>query len=319
MIVQLFRVTVGIALWNVIPLLGSGFLPLQSGNTWIYRSSTTAEEFTIRVGAPMAINERTYYPLSGYTDSTLLVRFEGDLQLLYLDENTGREELLSLFEQFEGGWWVAPFRLCTDLGQTLVARGVHDGPAGPFNNVLQVRYRPYGCADAGLTAEQYTENIGMLRRTQTTIAGPRDFDLVYAKVGTMVIDARPYGSFTASVEDLAGSTSLMISLRVAHNSAHPLDLTFPTTQEYDIRLQDSQGRIVYTWSADKAFAQMVQQESIAGEWIRTVAIPRPFPGEYVLEAWLTSNADSPRFATALPITIGSPEQSLRTQSPRGLR
>ncbi len=178
-------------------LFGADFFPLQEGNTWTYREAATGQTFSVRVGQPVAIAGHQYYDLIGYTDTDLQVRIEETYgTLVYWDGTRNQEMLLTSFEQFEGGHWLAPFRPCPEQdGQGQLKLGNHDGPAGPIAGVLVIQYRAIGCADVGPLQEQYAEHVGMLRRVVSTIAGPRTFDLVAARVGNITIDAAPSASF----------------------------------------------------------------------------------------------------------------------------
>ena len=193
---------VGITLtWG---LMGADFFPLQDGNTWTYREAQTGQTFSVRVGQAVTIAGNVYYKLTGYADSDLLVRVEEVYgALVYWNEARNQENILTSFEPFEGGYWLAPFRTCPDqVGQTQVKPGNHDGPAGPVSDVLEISYRAFGCADVGSLQEQYAGHLGMLRRTQASIAGPRTFDLISARVGNLTIDAAPTGRFSVSVGPL---------------------------------------------------------------------------------------------------------------------
>ena len=85
-------------------------------------------------------------------------------------------------------------------------------------------------------------------------------------------------------------------------------LSFPDAQRYDIRVKDSAGNAVYTWSADKEFVQSVGTillnasdkisftENIAlGEF----AAP-PSPGIYTVEAVL---GNYPEITAKVPLTL----------------
>ena len=224
-----------------------------------------------------------YYSLAGYVDQGVLARVDERNQLVRLDEDTGNEALLASFTPSGEGWWDAPLRTCEQQGQTLERRGVHDGPAGPFPDVLEVRYRTLSCADVGVESEQYAGNIGMVRRVSTTIAGPRQFDLVYARVGKMRIDTLEGGKFTVSVDQNAVPDSLAVTLRLETNAS--LDLPVHTGEEFDIVVRDEAGNAVFTWSADEFFAEAWHERTLGGEWTTTVAVPRPTaPGNYTVQA-----------------------------------
>ena len=71
----------------------------------------------------------------------------------------------------------------------------------------------------------------------------------------------------------------------------PVTLTFPSGQRYDLRIWNDRGQIVYTWSADKLFAQVLTTEKV-GPGERTFAfvanVPNLPAGRYVAEAWLAT-------------------------------
>ncbi len=279
-------------------LLGADLFPLQAGNTWTYREGVTGQEFTVRVGTPIVTNDRVYYSLSGYVEQRLFVRMNETGSLVYLDEETGSERLLTSFEPFESGWWNAPFRQCEQEGQTLEKPGEHGGAAGPIRQVQEMRYRTFSCADAGVESEQYAANIGMVRRVVGSIAGPREFNLVYARIGKQIIDALPHGRFTVSIGDGA-------RLRLQVNSPLPVNLLFATAQEYELVLKDEAGSVVWKWSDGQMFAQAAHERSVATEWSVKVEVAWPTQeGNYTLQAWLTTATDAPQFAATVPLRIG---------------
>jgi hypothetical protein len=305
-------VTVAIAI-NCCVLMGADFFPLRPGNTWTYREASSGQTFTVRVGDAVNTGGNVYYQLTGYVGSDLLVRIEPVYgTLVYWDAVKNQETLLTDFEQFEGGRWLAPFRPCPEqAGQTQVARGTHDGPAGPISDVLVTQYVAIGCADAGTVQEQYAEYIGMVRRVQTSIAGPRTFDLVAARVGNLTVDVAPAGRFTVSVGPPVASGNPTATFRLQVNSAAPLNLSFSSGQEYDLALIDGNGTTVWRWSADKTFVQSTHQRTVTDEWSATVEIPWPtapggglLPGNYTVQATITASAATP-FAATVPVTIAA--------------
>jgi Intracellular proteinase inhibitor len=298
-------------------LCGADFFPLQEGNTWTYRESATGQTFNVRVGKSMAIAGHVYYDLIGYTDTDLWVRIEETFgALVYWDGVRNQEILLTSFEQFEGGHWVAPFRPCPEQdGQAQLKLGNHDGPAGPVAGVLEIQYRTIGCADAGLLREQYADHLGMLRRVVSTIAGPRTFDLTGARVGNLTIDVVPSASFSVSLGPTTGGGPVLATFRLHVNSKLPLTLTFSSGQEYDFALKNSAGTTLWKWSPSQTFLQATHQRIVADEWSATVEIPWPTtsegvlqPGDYTVEAVVT-NANSLPFAATVPATIATPSTS----------
>jgi len=293
------RTVLAVCLIGAGSLLGADMFPLQTGNTWTFRENATGQEFTVRVSIPIVVNDHAYYSLSGYVEQRVFVRRNETGSLVHLDEETGAERLLTSFEPFEGGWWNAPFRQCEQEGKTLEKPGVHDGAAGPILDVQEMRFRSFTCADAGVESEQYAANIGMVRRVVGSIAGPREFNLVYARVGKQIIDALPHGRFSVSVAD--GAT-----LRLQVNSPVPVNLLFPTAQEYDLVLKDEAGNVVWKWSDGQMFAQAAHERIIGTEWSVKVDVPWPTQeGNYTLQAWLTTATDAPQFAATAPVRVGN--------------
>jgi hypothetical protein len=261
---------------------------------------------SVKVGPPATIAGKVYYKLSGYAEPDLLVRIEEVYgALVYWDEARNQEILLTSFEPFEGGRWIAWYRPCPEqVGQTQLKRGTHDGPVGPVPSVLEIRYLTIGCADVGTVQEQYAENLGMLRRVQTSFAGPRTFDLVSARVGNTVIDAAPAGRFTVSVAQPANSPATA-TFRLQVNAASPLTLSFTSGQEYDFAMNDSAGNTVWRWSVSRTFLQALHERVVAGEWSETVEIPGPLQaGAYTVQATVTASSATP-FAATVPLTIAA--------------
>ena len=288
------------------------FFPLREGNAWTYRSVRTGATFTVEVGAPVVMSERVYYMLRGYGEGPLLVRLDERRELVQIDEESGSEQTLTSFAPSEGGWWEAPSRGCRQEGQTLERRGLHDGAAGPIPDVLQINYRIFGCADVGVESEQYAENIGMVRRITTTIAGPDQYDLVYARVGRMEINALPYASFTVSVLDSKAKDQVGAVLRLRTNSLLALNLHFSMGQEFEAVVRDEEGRALWKWSEGQFFTAAVHDKLVWGEWEIPVRIPRAVfaprgsdAGKYTLQAWLTTSGPNPTFAATVPLTVAS--------------
>src|SRR5262249_60110424 len=80
------------------------------------------------------------------------------------------------------------------------------------------------------------------------------------------------------------------------NTSVPVELTFPTSQIYDLNIANDNGAVVYQWSADKSFATVITKLTLGlGETNYVIVTPplmnanRPLPpGKYVAEAWLTT-------------------------------
>lgn len=287
--------------------LAADFFPIDPGNSWTYREAKTGETFSIRVGVPYLINNTVYYPLTGYATKQLLVRTQMNGDLVYLDEERGQEFPLTAFSVSAPLWWQAPYRACDQEGQALAIRSEHQGPIGTLRDVLDVKYRTFSCADAGVTMEQYAEHIGMVQRVITGMDGAHAFNLVEAQIGAMTIDTTPYGRFTVSVTD-PPSGDLTVMLRLSTRPALPLKLTFPTAQEYDVVLRDLDGNVVWRWSDGQEFEQASHQREVGGEYRFFVKVPRPQnAAAYTIEGWLTTSG-SAQFSATIPATVSPAKQ-----------
>ena len=283
------------------------YLPLAVGNTWTYQSASTGETFQIQVRTPFVIQDNVYYALNGYGRTQLMVRHDAAGNLVYFDGERNKEILLTSFEPFEGGWWEAPMRDCPQQeGQTQLKRGTHTGAGGNWDNVLEIHYRTFGCADVGTESEQYAENIGMLRRVVTSFAGPRTFNLVYAHVGSQTIEAGANAYFSVSAQPSA-TNGWLATVRLDLGTTPTIRLGFPTSQLFDAVLRDEEGKELWRWSTAAIFAQVVTSRQFSGEWSMSFVVPHPddTTGVYTLEGFLT-NDSGPRFSGAVKVTAPVP-------------
>ncbi|HWQ56311.1 MAG TPA: BsuPI-related putative proteinase inhibitor [Bryobacteraceae bacterium] len=289
------------------------FLPLETGNYWTYRSTRGQETFTVSVGLPFAIGGQTYYMLNGYATPRLLVRQAEDGDLVWLDEEAGREQPLARF-----GNPGSPYQI-TDggcaLGAEVSAKPVaYDGPAGSFSSALEIRYQPVNCADTGFEQDLYLENIGLVRRTVTTFAGPRTYELIAARVGKWSFAAAPAALARLTFEPpviarAADSDALRFqaTLRISLFGMEPVRLRYSSSQPYELVIRDGAHRVVYRWSEGRAFLPVIREdEEIVGERAFTIDAEVPggrlADGVYQVEAWLT-NMDNPQFAASGTIRV----------------
>lgn len=286
--------------------LAADFLPLQDGNRWTYRDAATGQEFTVRVGSPLAtLDGKTYHRLIGYTARDVWARTLETGTIVYLDEEAEKERILTSFEQVDGGWGEAPFRGCDQESQVEGKGTEHRSRAGVFADAVKLNYRVFSCADTGVVSEVYAPNVGMLSRTVQTIAGPRVMELVEARVGGFNFAAAPAATFAASMVQ-AAEGGLMARLRLVVDGNEALELMYPESKDYDVVIWDETGRRVYQWSEGKAFLQVVRWVSIVGQKSHNVAIEMAAPfgdGRYVMEAWITAGPSGRAFAAMTPFTI----------------
>lgn len=287
-------------------VFAAGFLPLEPGNRWIYREFETGQSFTITVGTPFEIGGGVYFSLKGYANQTLLVRHNRYGNLVYRDEERDQDVLLTSFEIVPKAWFEAPFRPCRQEGQVGEEPGFYAGYAGPYSRTRQISYRGDGCPDANLESEEYVENIGLVSRTVSTIAGPRTFELVYARVSrATVVDALPHGNFSVGYLKRSAAPVLDVTLRLAVDEDRPLRLTFPSSAETEVRIADLEGRVLWSSLNGQVYAPQVHERSLGYyEW--NVPVPMVLPNgerldreKHVIAARLLTSG-ALQFASAVP-------------------
>jgi hypothetical protein len=103
----------------------------------------------------------------------------------------------------------------------------------------------------------------------------------------------------------AGSPELNAQLTVRNTTADAVVFTLPTTQNYDLEIKDAKGNVVYRWSADKAFGQVVTTVDLARELDYTIPAPlAKLPaGQYVAQAWLTVEGPERAYSASVAFAI----------------
>lgn len=283
------------------------YFPLEPGNQWIYRSGT--EIATAEVVRAETFEGRSYALVRGFFGDAWL-RTNEDGALVAYDPSTRAEQLWTAFGAAEGAQFQSAAPPCEQPAQLVSKSAQYAGPIGEFPYALEIRYSPGRCADAGSERDLYLPWVGLVQRRATTIAGPRTWDLVYARLGVTEISASQT-SFQLSLDQAVYTANLMppvdprravphmlARLTLRHIQQEPLRLTFPTGQRFDLVIRNEKGEVVFRWSDGKAFTQVLGTEMVLGErnWVIDVplgtgntALPQ---GRYVAEGWLT--AEGPR-------------------------
>ncbi len=296
----LLLVTAGLA-------AAQNYFPLEAGNQWIYRSG--AQIATAEVVRTEVFDGRTYSLVRGFFgDAWLRINESGALVAFNADTRT--ETLWTAFGAAEGTQFQAAIPPCEQPAQVASKSAKYIGPIGEFPYALEIRYSPGRCADAGNERDLYLPWVGLVQRRATTIAGPRVWDLIYARLGTTEITASET-SFQLALDEEVYTANLqppvdpehaiptmLARLTLRHIRQDPLRLTFPTGQRFDLVIRNEKNEVVFRWSDGKAFIQAIGTETITGErnWVIDVPLAvgnAPLPqGRYVAEGWLTT--DGPR-------------------------
>ena len=290
----------------------ANYFPLTVGNSWTYTIEGRAASGSVTVDVTDSVEAagREYFRLEGFTPQPALVRLDDQGRLPGVSPGFRyRTLVVSLRGQPRErlGCRSCPHP-CLGAAE-LASRGARvEVPAGNFDDALVIRYGATNCADAGIREEVFAPDIGLIRRTETTIAGPRTMALTEARIGTRVIRFSAV-SFTLSIDQPAYAPNLMppvtpdrampvlrARMTIRNDTNLPLRLDFPSGQRFDLVIRDPKGQEIYRWSATRLFTQeMGTLELSPGEKTYSAEVPlgqpedQPLPpGRYQAEAWLTT-------------------------------
>jgi hypothetical protein len=305
----------------------SKFFPLAAGNSWTYNFDRLGPDkgVTVEVGDPVEINGVSYFPVTGLAGAEALLRSDSRGRVYQYKRDESREALWWDFATPMGGTWIPEFPDgCTGQATVAERNAAASVTAGTFPETVRVQYGPGDCADAGITEEIFSAGVGLLSRTETTIAGPRTMRLAQARVGGRTIEGTGL-SFSVRVDKPVYTPNLMppvdpekaipvlkATVTVENSSDIPVTITFPSTQLFDLSIRNARGESVYTWSANKLFAAVVTEIEL-GRRVFEEEIPlgqgeKPLPpGMYVLEAWLVA-PDGKAFSGSVAFEVAQPAQ-----------
>ncbi len=198
------------------------FFPLDTGYRWVYTVQGPGSSHTWEVkvkGEQSAASFRSHFQLSGYFPGKdpRLVRLT-ILGTVLERGDDGKDYLWYEFGGRVGRTWtmdLAPGDSPTCEDGASLRIGARDEvvmvPAGQFKQVIRIDFMTK-CADAGITREWFAPGVGLIRREETSIAGPVISELVYAELGEKVLPSSTY------------STTLQLSSsRYVNNLMPPVD------------------------------------------------------------------------------------------------
>jgi hypothetical protein len=286
------------------------YFPLETGNQWVYRSGgrAPADTWTIEVQRNEQIDGRTYAVVTGFPNGPHWLRMSEEGTLLMYDRAARQDKIWAAFNAPIGERYPSAIDECSATGVIESRRARYSGPVGEFGETLRVAYPPTGCADAGITDEHYLAYVGLLRRTYSSIAGPRPYDLVYARLGGVTVVSAKEITFSLTLDKSVYTANLMppVNLQTAvpvmmarmtlrNTQDEPVVLEFPSGQSFDIAIKNEKGETVLRWSDGKFFTMVFRTERFSGEknWTADLRLAgadgRPLPeGRYTAEAWLAT-------------------------------
>jgi len=297
------------------------YFPLQQGNQWVFRcgGTCTSDPQVLEIERLGEFNGNRYALLKGFHGRETWLRLDETGVLWAYDPGSGRESRWYSFFAPEGEKFETSAEPCSPIASVATRAARYRGPVGEFENALAVTFEPGACADAGLGQELFLPWIGLIQRTEMTIAGPRTWDLIYSHTGGVTVLAEPHLSVSLTLDKAVYSEDFMppvdpnrprplmtARLSLRNTTTAPVKLVFPTGQRYDIEIRNEKGEVVYRWSDGKAFPMLFGEEAFGpGERNYVVAVRlgdkdgKPLePGRYVVEASLTTAAPRVYSSTA---------------------
>lgn len=134
-------------------------------------------------------------------------------------------------------------------------------PAGIFNGCIRVLWDS-PCKDSGIIEEVFAPNVGLLRRVENRIFGTLSFNLIYAYVNGVVY-GKPTISISGGISPEYLADSNLVNIQIYNNTSKEMLLTFPTSQIYDLILENENGDLLYQWSNDQSFIPAITNKAIA--------------------------------------------------------
>lgn len=295
------------------------YFPLAVGNQWVYaqRGAAPGEPVRVEIVGSAEHGGQVYFELAGFFPGRgVQVRQTESGDVVERATDAGADRLWYSFRSLA---WM-PQLPC--VGRAAAQAAAVPLPDGSRRSGLVVRYTPGLCADAGLVEEIFAAGVGLVRRVETTIAGPREWNLVFASInGTFIagpevsfslaIDRPVYfADFMPPVDPARAVPALQARLTIRNTSALPLSLVFNSGQQYDLAIRDESGRQVFLWSEGKFFTLALTRLDLSpGEKTFLIEVrladrtTKTFPeGRYTAEAWLTTTGGK-LYSATVPFEI----------------
>lgn len=270
-----------------LPAQSLDYFPLNTGNRWVYRANRLGGSTVVEVTGKKTVNGQEYSVVNGWfgAEETLLRRTESGMLVEY-SANEGAERVWVNFSSPVGAIFATSAHPCS-TNALIRVRG--------SSGLLHVAYLGNLCADAGLVADVYAPGVGLFSREETTIAGPRTHQLVYARVDGAVVMNSPEFSFALSLDSpvYERNAPIFVRLTLRNETRAPLPLTFPSSQDFNLEVRNAAGETVYHWAADKLFLAQIREVDIRGEknWDETLRLNLA-PGRYSIRGSITDSAKS---------------------------
>lgn len=245
--------------------VASEFLPLNVGDVATFTTASGAtREISVddSAGSWRHVNA---FPLMG---AAWISSEATDSRVYAYNEDTGASVLLADFARGTGTRFTLALGGCNNSA-TVAARNLNVSvPAGSFQRVTRLDFGR-NCADAGLISAWFAPNVGLVKWSESNIAGAKEYSLQTARIGATTIGQAATEGVRVSAL-LPGPRMLnnvtprvSASLKIENTGTQAQTFTCPSSQQFEITLRDAAGEVVNVWSATRRFAQIVTTFSVA--------------------------------------------------------
>lgn len=212
----------------------TGYFPVARGNTWVYRDAAGAEQ-TVDIDSTRLVGSTRNYRLRGFNGSSHWIR-QTTAGRVY----AGTTSVWYRFDGAVGTSWtfaVSGSSIPGSNGARLQVVSRNESltvPAGTFSTI-HLRWRASGVADAGITDEWFAKGVGLVKRTEQSIAGPRSRVLVRATISGAAIPSGGGGGIIPVIGGNSGAYGIKgvvpasrVTLRVilAQDLSRPAAMAF---------------------------------------------------------------------------------------------
>jgi len=288
-----------LALAWALPAQTASWLPLETGNTWLYRSVNLnssrlvmPDYRLISVHGSEAIGGQEYFDVSYFGREVALRADPSTGSVVVYDPASGSEQPWLSLGLPVGGTFPTHIGPCPATAEIASRDASVDTPSGQFTGAVQVKFLG-NCVDVGVLQQFYAPSVGLVSDEERTIFGALRYELVYYRVGSTAAST-PEVSFlfaTGSPQYSPGGR-LEARLTLRSTSPSPIRLHFPSGQSFDLKILNDQGDIVYQWSKGRFFTMIVRDETF-GPGERTYGLAAPLdglpPGRYTAQGYLTTD------------------------------
>jgi hypothetical protein len=282
-----------------LSLFAQDYFPLQKGNQWAFRGSRLQPSMVVEVVDSAEFEGQEYFGVAGLSGGRakrwLRKTAEGALVEYDMQSNSTRPFLA--LQSPEGERFPANVDECNKAAVIRSKASKVSVPAGSFDNAEEVQYLESNCADAGVVKDYFVPDLGLVKREETSFAGPVIYELVYARINGFISIGQPETAFSLSaVAPVRTDGKITARLTIRNGGPAPLVLHFTSGQIFNFEVINAAGETVYYWAADKLFPAIIQDITVETEknWLVEFTVPNGMrPGKYKLEGYLTTAPTQP--------------------------